>query len=104
MSIILNTTFHLDSALTEEFLGWVRSRYLPSALASGLLHTPSISRLMVQVAEGADGFAVQLKADSSTAASEWHDGEGDRLRRELSSNFGDRMVFFTTLMEELPVE
>lgn len=100
---ILNTTFHIHVSISDEFLRWVRETYFPSALKSGLLTDPVLARLLIQVQEDAEGYAVQLKATSSEDAAKWHDGEGDRLRRELTARFGQRLVFFTTYMEELPV-
>lgn len=101
--IILNTTFHIHVSISDEFLRWVRESYFPSALASGLLTDPVLARLLIQVQEDAEGYAVQLRAASTEDAARWHDGEGDRLRRELTTRFGQRLVFFTTYMEELPV-
>ena len=100
---ILNTTFHVHISIAEEFCRWVRDTYFPAALASGLLSDPIFARLLLQVQEDAEGYAVQLHATDPETAARWHDNEGDRLRRELTARFGQRLVFFTTYMEKLPL-
>lgn len=100
---ILNTTFHVHISIADDFLHWVREVYFPAAINSGLLSEPVLARILIQVQEDAEGYAVQLKAADVDTAARWHDSEGDRLRRELTARFGERLVFFTTYMEELTV-
>lgn len=97
--IRLNTTFYVDSALADGFVEWVREVYVPSAVASGALTDPMFTRLLTEVQPGAEGFAVQATAPSVEVANSWYEGEGERLRVEISERYGERFLYFTTLME-----
>ncbi len=99
--IILNTTFHVHSSVEDKFLRWVRVNYIPQALSSGMLYSPSLARILIDVEPESASFALQFSAGSIEDASRWHDGNGDVLRRKLSRVFGDRIVYFTTYMEKL---
>lgn len=101
--ILMNTTFHVENELVDSFLGWLRERYLPAAGTTPGITSPVVSRLLIEVAPEATSFAVQLSADRLETASAWHDAEGARLRGELLSKWPERIVFFTTYMEVLPL-
>lgn len=99
---VLNTTFHVHTDIGEDFSKWVREDYIPSAIKNGLLH-PCFMRLMLEVQADCTSYAVSLKARRAEDAVRWHDNEGAELRRNLYDSFGDKVVFFTTCMEELSI-
>lgn len=102
--IILNTSFHVHVSLDSRFREWVRTSYIRSALKSGLLKSPRFASIMIEVQEGCLSYAVSFEAETIEKAVEWHDGEGAALRSELHKHFGEGVVFFTTYMEELPID
>ncbi len=99
--ILLNTTFHVDNALVEPFLTWIKETYLPAAGEVEGLAMPVVARLLMEAAPGATSFAVQLAAANLAVATEWHDSEGAALRAEIIKKWGERVVFFTTYMEKM---
>lgn len=101
--ILINTTFYVESSVETEFLRWVRTDYLPSATSLAGFSYPSLARLMLEPQDGMTGYAVQVHAKDPETAVSWHDAEGARLRGELSARFGQRVLFFTTYMEQLPL-
>ena len=54
--------------------------------------------------EGMAGYAVQLSATSREVAANWHDGPAAALRSQLSSRFGQKVLFFTTYMETIDID
>lgn len=99
--IILNTTFYVHVSVKDDFLDWLSKGYLSSAAATGLLSDPLCSRLLIEVEEGCEGYAVQLRAATIDDAVAWHDGKGAELRADLTRRYGERIVFFTTYMESI---
>lgn len=102
--ILLNTTFYVHLSVKDAFLKWAADIYLPSAIASGLLNEPLCSRLLIEVQEGCEGYAVQMRASTIDDAVAWHDGEGASLRADITRRFGERIVFFTTYMERVDLK
>ncbi len=101
--IIINTTFHIEKDIESKFCEWIRNTYIPSALGSELLSSPCFSRIMIEVQEECSSFAVSFKTVSIETAVDWHDGAGAELRHDLRRRFGDKALFFSTYMEELPM-
>ncbi len=102
--IILNTSFHVHVSLDSRFRQWVKAEYIKSALESGLLTSPRFASIMIEVQEDCVSYAVSFEAETVEKAVEWHDGEGAAIRGELHKKFGEGVVFFTTYMEELPID
>lgn len=102
--IILNTSFHVHVSLDSKFRDWVRTQYIKSALNSRLLKSPRFASIMIEVQEDCMSYAVSFEAETIEKAVEWHDGAGATLRAELHQRFGEGVVFFTTYMEELPLD
>ena len=100
---ILNTTFHVHKSVDSEFKKWVRTEYIPSAINPRKLTQAGFARLMLEVQEDCSSYAISLKATSLEDAVDWYDNSGAELRRELYARFGEKVVFFTTCMEELPL-
>lgn len=99
--IILNTTYYVHSSVDSEFRRWVRDEYFPSALSNHGLSSPVFAALLVEPQEGMAGYAVQLSASTRPDAESWHDGPAASLRADLSSRFGQKVLFFTTYMETI---
>ena len=99
--ILINTTFYVEASVEAPFLVWVREHYFPCALDDDTFARPFFARLMLEPQEGMTGYAVQICAPTHEAAVAWHDGAAAELRGDLSSRFGQRILFFTTYMEEI---
>ena len=96
---ILNTSFHMEAAITESFLDWVRNDYIKAALSCPYFTNPVVARILTETEPGVAGYAVHLETDNLEAASNWHDLEASELKAILSRRFGQRIVFFSTFME-----
>lgn len=101
---ILNTTFHVHKSIDGDFVKWVRTEYIPSAIKTRKLTQAGFAQLMLEVQEDCSSYAVSLKSVRLEDAVDWHDNSGAGLRRELYERFGEKVVFFTTCMEELPLD
>lgn len=98
--IIVNTTFYVHESIDNQFRRWVNDTYLPSALDKGL-NDPSVSRLLIDAQENMTGYAVQIKAKDIEKAMNWHDNEGAGLRGQMNGIHGEKILFFTTYMEQI---
>ncbi|MCM1517026.1 MAG: DUF4286 family protein [Pseudoflavonifractor sp.] len=96
---VLNTTFHVDRRVGVEFLAWLRDEYMVAASAADAVSTTRLMRLLAEVAEGADSYALHLEGPDTAALERWHDTEGRRLLDRLFRKVGQRVVHFTTYME-----
>ncbi|MDE6556822.1 MAG: DUF4286 family protein [Duncaniella sp.] len=99
MKYILNTTFHVLSSLEEEMLAWMKEKYVGRALEQGIFSNPQIARVMTQVEDNAESFAVQLATTDIVRGNEWLASDAFRLLEELRSKHGENVLFFSTWLE-----
>lgn len=98
--IIFNTTYCMDTDVHELCVGWLRNEYIPAAMASGQIHTPTLSKIFSQDADG-ENYSLQFKVESIETLQLWYETVGDQLQQELSARYGERVLIFTTLMDEI---
>lgn len=99
-SHIINTTFQVDQSVEKPFLTWLRNEYIPTAAAVGLTD-PQLCRLLIEVEEGAVSYAFQLRSDNPSFAQAWFEAKASRLLNDMTSHFSQKVLYFTTFMEQL---
>lgn len=95
--IIVNTTFYVEASLEKEFVSWVKNTYIPGSA----LTRPSVAKILGVVEEGMTAFAVRMYAPTIAAAEAWDNGQGALLRGMLAGKYGQRILHFTTMMENI---
>ncbi len=98
--IIYNTTYHVDCTVSGEFIDWMRSTFVPRAVASGIVCCPRLMRLMGHN-EGGVCIAMQLQAPTLRDLQQWNVKVGKPLHDELTQRFGNKVAGFTTFMENI---
>lgn len=99
--ILLNTSFHLDSVLRDEFLSWINDVYKPAISSSGNFSVFLFARILEEVGQGVDAYCFQCRSASESDAKDWRDNAGVKLMSSFARRFPERVVYFTTLMEIL---
>lgn len=99
--ILLNTSFHFDSALRDEFLLWINDVYKPAILSSGNFSDFLFARILEEVGQRVDAYCFQCRSASESKAVDWRDNEGGKLMSSFARRFPERVVYFTTLMKIL---
>ncbi len=77
---------------------WIRQRVVPETLAAGM-ERPLLCRLTENVEDGCSAFALQFFCDSSDKVEAWRSGGFVDLMVEMSANWKDRALAFSTPME-----
>ncbi|MDE5786645.1 MAG: DUF4286 family protein, partial [Duncaniella sp.] len=100
--IILNTSFHVDKSVEEEFLRWLAEEFVARLKDSGCpFQLQAVSRLLMTVEEGLASYAVRVSAPGMSledAVARWETYlSGERLGA-MQRHLGNRMLFFTTPM------
>ncbi|SHE56074.1 DUF4286 family protein [Dysgonomonas macrotermitis] len=101
--LIFNTTLHLDDSIHDECLLFLKDVYIPSALESGLLQSPSLARIDAQHEEHGVSYAMQFKTTDLDTLDNWAGSTGEKLQKELQKRFGTKVAGFVTLLEEIPL-
>jgi hypothetical protein len=99
--IIYNTTYHIDKQILEEVLRYLKEIYIPQAVESGFLQSPHLSRVMNTPEEEGTGIALQFHVKNQETLHYWLEHEGRSYHQQLSKKFGEKILGFVTLLEEL---
>ena len=99
--ILFHTTFHVSNDIYEAGLSYFRTVYILAALRGGQLHAPRLQRVMHDEEHEGISLSMQFQVADLHTLQDWMSREGTRLQQEIRTQFGDRIVGFSTLLEEL---
>ncbi|NDV69225.1 DUF4286 family protein [Dysgonomonas sp. 25] len=99
--IIFNTTFHLEDEIHDEGLAFLRQTYIPSAAGSGFLLQPRLARIHRQHEEGGVSYSLQFHVKNVDVLNHWLTTDGHALQQQLAQRFGNKMLGFVTVLEEI---
>ncbi|MCM1522465.1 MAG: DUF4286 family protein [Muribaculaceae bacterium] len=93
--IIVNTTFYVEQSIEQDFLDWLKERYLSSVSMS----SPSVARILGVAEEGVSAFAVKLHLPTMNEAEAMVERQSVLVNEEIVRTYGERVLHFTTFME-----
>ncbi|NDW17476.1 DUF4286 family protein [Dysgonomonas sp. 216] len=99
--LIFNTTYHVEDNAHDEFFKHLTLIYIPKAVSSGFLHSPCFSCIRPQHEQSGKSYSLQLKVKNTDTLNHWLSTEGEQLHNEIVNKFGEKVVGFVTLMDEI---
>lgn len=99
--IIFNTTFHADDDVNTTFLHFIKESYISTAASSGFLFNPRLSLIHRQHEEGGVSYSLQFCVKNIDTLNHWLSSEGKDLQQQLTKRFGNKVMGFVTLLEEI---
>ncbi len=99
--IIFNTTFHIEDDVHDMGICFLRETYIPSATNSGFLFEPRLARIHQQYEEKGSSYSLQFRVKNIDSLNHWMSTEGQSLLKELTQRFGNKIMGFITLMDEI---
>lgn len=103
---IYNTTFVCDDSRIEEFLMWADAEFVPIVTASGVASDVQLAQVLpVNESDEAEAssFSIQVRIESLELIEEWMHDSFCPAVSALSSRFGDKVLYFPTILEVLPL-
>ncbi|MBQ8051124.1 MAG: DUF4286 family protein [Bacteroidaceae bacterium] len=99
--IVYNTTYTMPNADARDFVIWVTQSMLPRVEANGLLSQPRLLRILSHHDQETECMSLQFHVESTALLHRWYTEIGEALNRELLKMFDQRIVGFSTIMEEI---
>lgn len=92
--IAVNISYHMLEETAERFLGYIMKQ-----------EPDSLERILTVAEPGTASFCVRKSGFVSVCEAErWLESElGTQLRECVSEHFGDSVMFFTTLLEDIEI-
>lgn len=99
--IIYNVTSSVDKEISEEWISWMKDKHIPDLLKTGLFFDSRILKVLSHDDDKTFSFAVQYMAKSVEDIEVYLQKHSQRLREEVAKRYGDRVVSYRTLLEEV---
>jgi hypothetical protein len=101
--ILYNITFNIDAGSASEWLLWMKTEYIPAALAGGYFTQWKMYRLLSEQATDDPTFALQFQSDNLEQIERFLANEAAQLSAMINEKFRNRHVAFMTLLEEVAI-
>ncbi len=103
--IIYNTTFHIENDIVDECTNYIKTIYIPAIIQSGFLAYPRFHRILTKQDEQEGScFSLQFSVKNMDTLNYWLEKEGFVLLQNLTTHFKNRVLPFSTLLDEIDLE
>ena len=101
--ILYNITINMDTDIAEACLDYLKRCYLPQATQSGVMFSPKIHKILPydDASAQSDSYAIQFNVKNVDTLNYWIEHEGQGISKQLVEHFGNKVVGFTTVLEEI---
>lgn len=101
---IHNTTFVCSQRELPSLLGLLRGELIPSLLRDGYAKSPRLARVASVMPDAQDAESISLQFEFHTTAdyTTWKRSRLPELETKLTSEFGEKVLLFSTLLQVLP--
>lgn len=99
--IIFNTTFHVDEGLQVKFIKYLKTEYIPIAIADGRLKNARLLKVNGEHIEKGYSFALEFSVESLEDLQNWNDQIGKKLYDVIISEFQQKVVGFATILNSI---
>lgn len=102
--IIYNTTFHVEENVHDMFLFFIRDKFVPQAIGSGLLFDARLSHIYKQHDDNGSSYSLQFRVKDIETLNQWVTSTEQVIQAEIVKSFGHKVAGFVTLMEEVDLD
>lgn len=96
--LIYNISYHLNEAIEENFLIWIKEIHIPDVEKEGTLKNPRLCKILSHREAGEVSYTLQWEVEDAASLHRWHIKMGNHAASELMKIFKEKVLFFETLM------
>jgi len=99
--IICNTTYNVNGPIVNEWIHWIKEKYVPKIMSLGFFVESQLLKVLVEEEMGGETYCLQFyAADMETYKKFEHEHVGN-YDAMLLKKYQGKVVMFRTLMEKL---
>jgi len=99
--IVYNTTYTVNNAEAKNFIIWVHEVYIPRAKEDNVLKNARLCQILTHKDPESECFSLQFEVESTALLNQWYSKNGKGLVDELVKTFGQNVVGFATIMNDI---
>ena len=98
--IVFNTTYLVAFEVHDTWLQWISFRHIPAMLETSLFKDPRLFKVLVEEEHGTT-YSLQFSSPDMVSIQSWQEKYKDEMETDLKETFGESVMFFSTLLEEI---
>ncbi len=99
--ILYNVTCLVDHSIHDEWLEWMRTIHLPEVMATGKFISHKIFKIDPHQEDSGTSYSIQYTLETRELLKEYSENEGLVLKAKTAKKYGDRLIAFRTILEEV---
>ena len=99
--VTINTTFHVEDKVNLDFVAYMKNTYIAEAKTDKLMTDVRMYKIHSQEIPEGHSYSVQFIFNNLNDLESWDKIKGKKLNEELVEHFQDKIVGFSTLLEEI---
>lgn len=101
--IVYNVTINVPNDLVENWLEWMKNEHIIDVISTACFHDYRIWKIHTEKIENDEStnYSVQYFARTMELYDEYINHHATKLRDKTKQKFGDRLLAFRTLLEEV---
>ena len=97
--ILYNVTVKVDSAISADWLKWLREEHIPEVLETGCFEEATLLQLLDTDESEGPTYAIQYRAANRKAVDQYLENHAQALRAKGTARWGNQFVAFRSLLK-----
>lgn len=98
--ILYNVTAAVDDTIHDEWLNWMKNTHIPEVMATNRFISNKLYKVLLNQEE-ATSYSIQYFAESMAELQLYEALDAESLREKHSSRYGEQVLTFRTILEEV---
>jgi len=99
--LLYNETIGVDKDCEVEMLAWIKNKYIPAVMTTGLFNQFKIYKVLTHEDENSTSYSVQFFSNSIDEILKFINEHSKPFLEEQQFKFKDKHITFRTLLEEV---
>ena len=99
--LIYNVTTGVDKKIEQEWLVWMKEVHIPDVMKTHMFLGYRMYKVLTAAEDETVSYAIQYQAKSINQVEHYLEKFAPSLREEVKKKFGDKVVSFRTLLEDI---
>jgi hypothetical protein len=99
--ILYNVTINIDKEFEQSWLNWIKEKYIPYVMETGLFQSNKFFRLLNETENSGSTYSLQFFTETLDAAEKYLETYAPTITNEHLDAFRHQHVAFMTLLESV---
>lgn len=99
--IIINTSFHFDDDVENDFIEYMLNIFIPVSTKSGLLTSPRLAQVFANDDDKGLSYTIEFTTKDLYSLDKWRKEECGPIYKNLTNHFREKIIGFQTVLQTI---